>query len=413
MVLSAAREDPGRKQHVSGTHRVVSPAHTLQQLNPLRRTLGITRVANITGLDRIGMPVVTVIRPNSRSLAVAQGKGIDLAAAKVSGMMEALECHHAEHVHRPLLFGSSQELADHHRLWPTRDLPRSGWQEFDPQRRIHWVEASHALSHDRGWLPLELVSADFTLPMPAGAGCFACNTNGLASGNHPLEALCHALCEVIERDATTLWKKLSADEHAASGLDLASVEDAACKVLLAMFEDAAIDVTVWDVTSDVGVPAFYCLICDAQHAYSDPEFGAGCHPCREIALLRALTEAAQARLTFIAGVRDDIGPECYLPAARARRERVCGALRREHQPRRRFADLPSFEAGDLMRDWEWLLGCVERAGLPDVHVVDLSRADTPFAVVKVVVPGLEGLDDDVHGGYVPGPRARRLMGLAP
>ena len=37
-----------------------------------------------------------------------------------------------------------------------------------------------------------------------------------------------------------------------------------------------------------------------------PEFGAGCHPSRDIALLRALTEAAQARTTFIAGSRDDM-----------------------------------------------------------------------------------------------------------
>ncbi|MHC4093368.1 MAG: YcaO-like family protein, partial [Planctomycetota bacterium] len=68
-----------------GTHRTVSPAETLARLTPLLPQMGITRVANITGLDFIGIPVVMVCRPNSRSIAVAQGKGLELVAAKVSG----------------------------------------------------------------------------------------------------------------------------------------------------------------------------------------------------------------------------------------------------------------------------------------------------------------------------------------
>ena len=55
-------------------------------------------------------------------------------------------------------------------------------------------------------MPFELVSANYTLPLPPGSGCFQANTNGLASGNHRLEAMCHGLCEVVERDATTLWR---------------------------------------------------------------------------------------------------------------------------------------------------------------------------------------------------------------
>jgi len=34
--------------------------------------------------------------------------------------------------------------------------------------------------------------------------------------------------------------------------------------------------------------------------------GHGCHPCRAVALSRALTEAAQSRLTMISGSRDDV-----------------------------------------------------------------------------------------------------------
>jgi ribosomal protein S12 methylthiotransferase accessory factor len=56
----------------------------------------ITRVANVTGLDDIGVPVVMACRPMARTLSVFQGKGLTLEAARVSGAMEAIETFHAE-----------------------------------------------------------------------------------------------------------------------------------------------------------------------------------------------------------------------------------------------------------------------------------------------------------------------------
>ena len=79
-----------RKSFYRGTHRLVAPEQTLARVSRLMPVMGITRIANVTGLDRIGVPVVMVCRPNSRSLSVSQGKGVDLLAAKASGLMESL-----------------------------------------------------------------------------------------------------------------------------------------------------------------------------------------------------------------------------------------------------------------------------------------------------------------------------------
>lgn len=84
------------KGYTSGTHRTRSPATTFADYARLMPALGITRVANVTGLDHIGLPVYTAIRPTSRSLAVSQGKGLDAAAAKASALMESIEAWHAE-----------------------------------------------------------------------------------------------------------------------------------------------------------------------------------------------------------------------------------------------------------------------------------------------------------------------------
>src|SRR5690606_39530803 len=70
----------------------------------------------------------------------------------------------------------------------------------------------------------------------------------------------------------------------------------------------------------VGIAVFLCLVFSREADASDPEFGCGAHPAREIALARALTEAAQARTTFIAGSRDDFDPALYGREARTRRQ---------------------------------------------------------------------------------------------
>ena len=75
------------KKHQKGTHRQCSPEATFERISPYFIKMGITRIANITGLDHIGIPVVTVCRPNSYAISVAQGKGLDLISAKVSELL--------------------------------------------------------------------------------------------------------------------------------------------------------------------------------------------------------------------------------------------------------------------------------------------------------------------------------------
>jgi ribosomal protein S12 methylthiotransferase accessory factor YcaO len=88
-----------------GTHRSASLNDTLKRVLPLGPVMGITRIANVTGLDSVGIPVVMVCRPNSRSVAVSQGKGIHQAvdgclSMKLKAWMISIEMinHHAFNV---------------------------------------------------------------------------------------------------------------------------------------------------------------------------------------------------------------------------------------------------------------------------------------------------------------------------
>ena len=367
--------------------------------------IGITRLGNITGLDRIGIPVAVAVRPNSRSVSVSQGKGLDLPQAMASALMEAAEGFHAEEI-GPLRRATQRELAAAANVIGP-ELPRATGRPFDPDAVIAWIEGWDLLRREPCWLPAETVHTDYTVRQPDGY--FLAGSNGLASGNHPVEAISAALYELVERDAVALWIARPLRRRAGCLLDLASVDEPDCRALLAKYDAAEIAVRVWNVTTDIGIAAFLCEIRDLSAG--DPQrlrrfHGSGCHADRAIALSRALTEAAQTRLTYIAGIRDDLAPAEYQEAPGAEiGDALLDALARETAPVS-FAAVPSFAADDLAEDLRWALGRLATAGLGRAVAVDLTRPEFDIPVVRLVIPGLEW--DPHHPNYRPGRRAREI-----
>lgn len=395
-----------RKVYRDGTHRTAFPAETLARVKPHMASMGITRVANLTGLDRLGIPVVGVVRPNSRSVSVAQGKGLHLDAAKASGLMEAVETFHAETVAVAAIASVDEVTRDGPAIDLAR-LPRAADLAMPRNEPIPWVRAEDWRTGEALWLPHELVSTDYTLPLPAGTGYFQANTNGLASGNTVAEAVLHGLCEIIERDATALWWQRSAEARIARAIQLATVADAGCRWVLDRYATSGISVAVWDTTTDIGVASFLCAIHD-QGDPPLPELGAGCHPCRSIALLRALTEAAQARTTVISGSRDDLPRRYYTSASASTRLGQLRALSNREPGGADIEGIPTFESDSILDDLKHVVARLAEAGLHQIAVIDLTKREYGIPVVRVVVPGLEGLLED---GYRPGLRALALAGV--
>ena len=396
------------KRFRAGTHRIVSPGETVARVRPLLTAMGITRVADVTGLDTLGVPVVMVTRPDARSISVSQGKGLTLDAARASGLMESIEQWHAEHIQLPLKLGTVNELHRRHRLLDVSGVPRLSIGSFHDDLRLFWVTGLDLATGAPTWVPFEIVHTDYSLPLPAGTGSFVMSSSGLASGNHPLEAVSHAVCELIERDAATLWRLSSEDHKRGTRIDLATVDDPGCREVLDRVERAGVLAFVWEITSDIGVPAFSCTLVDREpnpHRPVAPMGGFGCHPARAVALLRALTEAAQSRLTVITGARDDVrphrsGPDEDLRAARRFLEEHAG-----EPARRAVHDAPDHPGDTLDDDVAWELDRLRAMGLHHVVAVDLTRPELGIPVVRVVIPGLEPLFD--VPGYVPGARAER------
>ncbi len=386
---------------------VGSAEDLVRWLRPRLGLFGITRLADVTGLDHLGVPVAVCCRPNGRALSVSQGKGLTREQARAGALMESIETWHAETPGLAELRAAPARVAGDPGFLDLSALSPPRGSRLRPDLPIPWVAGRDLASGRPIMVPAELVELDTTLPAPAGRGCFTLTTSGLASGRTPAEAALHALLELVERDAVTLWGLRDPFDRASTRIDLATVRRADLRDLLARLRDAEMLVGAWDVTSDLGVPVCLChLVADRPRAH-DPggwEFGSACRADPEAALLAALLEAVQARLTQITGSRDDIGRDRYAAIDPARLAHHRNLLRR---PGGRLLSAPAWDpALPAVDQLARLLDRLGRRGIPGPVLVDLSRPDVGVPVVKLLLPGLEdGLDLE---GWVPGPRARAL-----
>jgi ribosomal protein S12 methylthiotransferase accessory factor len=403
--LDRIGSDRDRKQLREGAHRALSLSETVARAKAVAPRIGLTRLGFLTGLDTIGVPVAMAVRPNARSAAISLGKGLTRDHSAASALMESIECWHAETIARPLPEGPSAPG----RTLDVRRLPPIEGGSWTDGVVIPWIEGFDLFSGEPLWAPYETVHAAYTSPMPPGSGCFFASTNGLASGNTPTEAAVHAVTEVIERDATTLWFFADDAAREATRVDLATIDDPACRWLLDRFEAADLAVGVWETTTDVGVASYFAWIMersDGVGGAARSAVGQGCHLTPAIALSRALTEAAQHRLTVISGARDDLGEEEY-----AAPDDEIQALRRDLLTNgaapRSFAAAPSFVSDDLRADLEHLANRLAGVGVDEVFLCDLSKPEFGIPVMRAVIPGLEGPHD--HGRYAPGARALAVL----
>ncbi len=189
---------------LGGTYRAFTPKQTLEKIEPLLwDTFGITRVANITGLDDINIPTYVAVRPHSKFFSTSQGKGITHDLAKISALMESIEGWHAEHLPEPDLVGSVEELEGHYHLADIAQLSSVFFKVPYASLKacaIPWMKGVELNSGLDIYFPRDLINLDFVSCNDLdrlGLCLFPPSSNGLASGNTFDEALCHALYEVI------------------------------------------------------------------------------------------------------------------------------------------------------------------------------------------------------------------------
>lgn len=375
------------KGYKKGTHRAVPPAETLFRIEPKMPAAGVTRVADITGLDRIGIPVFSSIRPTAEGGAVSvyNGKGTTAEEAKVSAMMEAIERYSAEVHDMTLLEDSYSDFSEKENVLNPQELILPDYVSNVEEVRIPWMKGYDLLQEEEIYVPANAVFH----PLPSRYDrirLFRTNTNGLASGNELEEAIFHGLAEVVERDA---WSLVEITRNTGAVVD---VREGEIRNLVDKFSDADVSVLIRDITSDVGVPTFAAVSDDVM--LKDPALltiGMGTHTDAGVAIDRAITEVAQSRLTQIHGARED--------TVTADMRRMMGyewvLKRNKHwfatSDAKDFETVKSFsqDSDDFLDDIKYTVERLKGVGLERVIVVDLTRGEIGLPVVRVIVPGLE------------------------
>jgi YcaO-like protein with predicted kinase domain len=355
----------------------------------LARCFGVSRIADLTGLDRVGFPVAAAIRPLSRNLSVHFGKGPTTALARLSAVMEAAELFYSEKPYYPLCTGCYDDLPSDLACDPAF---LSNELEADSIRALPmaWMQGTDLGTGAKRLAPWQTTSMDFTIAARKTKRHLSFGATGLAAGFTKEQAMLHGLLEVIERNAHDLWNNLDDEDRLRTRVAVEKCNTAEIIKLLGMVRRAGLEVFLWNMTDRTGIPCYLAEICDfGDNATTPYAQGAACHASAATAIQKALAEALQVRLTYIAGGRDDLDWSDY-----GRRYDAIVESRRWLSEQNCY-NAPSLEQKPVVASDATILQNLLRKlgpGRP-VTVFRLSPHDAPVVVVKTIVQDMADTPD--------------------
>jgi ribosomal protein S12 methylthiotransferase accessory factor len=239
------------------------------------------------------------------------------------------------------------------------------------------------------------------------------SNNGWAAGISETEAVVHALNEVIERDALSLLlieQFLTSDPEPIRIVNPASLPDELAALHARAEEVVANQVSLIDMTTDLGVPAFLSFF-SPERGQPARIRGAGASLSRSYAINRSLSELVQARIHQQTA---DQEPEVYDHTLRYARLHAC--RRADFTDRLPHAVLVDYEDTTApetpIQHEQRLLEILTDRGYEVYRYTHYAAAS--LAVINVYVPGLERFVLVTDGQLViPGDRGRGRYAKTP
>jgi ribosomal protein S12 methylthiotransferase accessory factor len=352
----------------------------------LLEQFGISRVADLTGLDAVGLPVHTCVRALSETVSIHAGKGLEPAYSRCGAIMEAIEFHAGEHPTGPFRVARAIELPEEERLpledcFPTRSSVLS---ELTP---IAWEEAVNVQNGAPKLVPSDLLWL-VTRIKDQALMHVQMGSNGLASGGSVEDAILSGLYEIIERDAWTLNQFLLDSGMLLTRSPLITMSDK-IETCVRKIESANLRLHLFDITNDYKVPVFSAIILDLSGRCAGTFGGYGCHLNAEIAAIRAITEAAQARCCYISGARDDLFRRQFLLMKRMDQAKL-HEMFQELPTGSLLSDYRNVSFPDVRTELRYLLKLIKGVGISEVFVKEMgSYLNGAVKVVRVFSPQCE------------------------
>ena len=410
-----------RKWTAEGTSRVQPPNLTLINIRPLSKIIGLTRLADITGLDVLDIPNYSAVVPGTLDyIWVYSGKGPTRRHAMASAIMESIERYSSlpNTDNRNLIRSSYEELSKRYTVVHPDQICEPTRFQFRDDMQMDYLLGFDLLNDREVMVPASLALFRYE-PIPPSVNPFSFyHTNGLASGNVMEEAICHSLCELIERDALSLAElrasaipfhyvrhiaealrahgfssptitidKFKDEFGVFSDVDFSDMEFEPVRNLIKIFERNHISLIVKDITSEIGIPTFNAASVEwVTQDYGYLAEGHGTHPDPRVALVRAITEVSQTRAANIQGARDDLRKVKY-SQENTDEKRSWRFVPSEKSIK--YSEIAGYYNSDILDDIKLILNQLRKAGLTQVIIVNLTNSKLQIPVVRAVVPGLE------------------------
>lgn len=350
---------------------------------PLCRRARITRLGDLTGLDRLGLPVAQAVRPDALSEVTSLGRGLSTMDAAIGAIMESLERYYSESIPSDRVFlATANDLNIADGLFENLVVPncQGNWRTST----IPWITGVNVATGSAQPVPLELVHTCYTDPPPLHDGVFLRSTTGLACHMTPYGAFVHGLFECIERDAIARAFATHGflDRMRIAPTGLGDQVDH----ILSLAGERWISFALWHAPSPAKVPVVWCQTIETgpgEPMLALPTEGYSAGPNIEIAASSAMLEALAARAGAISGTRDDQTREHYRKSTDAMVARARQLILEES------FSMQSAEAGWLaVPDLNTLIDRVLSAGLGPVLAVHAgSDTETDVQCVRTILPG--------------------------
>jgi len=412
-------------------------------------------------MDKLYIPNYSAILPGTEDFIwVYSGKGTTKADAKASALMEAMERYSSlsKTCSKPFVRGTYSELS---RLYDKVLHPDEVVEFVNPgydgnNSITDFLPGFDLMNNENVLVPAQLALSKYSAKPPAIDIFPQCHTNGLASGNVLEEAVCHALCEVIERDASSIAdlcassipysilegitdalrkpenggypinripaaEKFTDDANIFSQVDLSEIIKDSERVnrLAKKFTDAGIRLLIKDITQkDIGIPTFVASSVEwITYNYGYFAKGYGTHIDSKTALIRAITEVSQTRVANIQGARDDLKKIQYKDYDEIYKRkwafmdmslRSVGQTKDKNKNNNiiKFHEIKTHVNTDILDDIRLILARLKRARLKRAIIVELTNPKIGIPVVRAIVPGLETFEVT---GSIMGMRAKQCF----
>lgn len=406
---------------MNGTSRIIPVDKTLLHVIEIAKEIGITRIADITYMDKLYIPNYSSVLPGTEDyIWVYSGKGPTKQHAKASAIMESIERFSSLHSSytKKFVHGTYNELKKSYSILHPYEVIEPLSFDFQDDMFMDYVNGFDIINNEHILVPAGLALFRYNPHSPSINPFAFHHTNGLASGNVLEEAVCHALAEVIERDAISLAQlRASAipfnilynvfnnlqrqgypvkpfskdkfqDDYTIFPDVLISEEDFnPITKLIKKFEKFNVKLIIKDITTNIKIPTFNVACVEwLSHDYGYLAEGHGTHPDKRIALLRAITEVSQTRVANIHGARDDLRKIKY------NNNNTDDKNAWQFMPSKKtinFSEIITYQNEDILDDINLIVKYLKEVGLKKAIIVDLTNPNIKIPVVRAIVPGLE------------------------